>query len=319
MSAIAVDRSPAERCQPVEGRVTPLERLEALCDPGSLHADALGRRCSARSASGRAPATAWSPAPGASTAGRSSATRRTRRFLGGSLGEAHADSIVRVMRARRPRRRAGRRLRRVRRRPACRRAIAALARLRAHLPRAASRSRGKVPQISVDHAASSAGGGAYSPALTDFVVMTERLARCSSPARGRARGHGRGRSTRRPRRPAACTRKNGVCQFVARTTARPRELARELLAHLPQRARRAPPRSAPAGRPLGTDPRRSCPSRAAHGLRRARRDRAALVDGGAAARGRPRAGRATWSPRFGRIEGRAGRHRSPTSRATSAA
>ena len=40
---------------------------------------------------------------------------------------------------------------------------------------------GQVPQISVICGAS-AGGGSYSPALTDFVVMTERP-RCSSPAR----------------------------------------------------------------------------------------------------------------------------------------
>ena len=39
---------------------------------------------------------------------------------------------------------------------------------------------GVVPQISVVSGVS-AGGGCYSPALTDFVVMT-RDARCSSPA-----------------------------------------------------------------------------------------------------------------------------------------
>ena len=39
---------------------------------------------------------------------------------------------------------------------------------------------GQVPQVSV-LTGTSAGGGCYSPALTDFVVMTDQAPACSSP------------------------------------------------------------------------------------------------------------------------------------------
>src|SRR6185295_3660792 len=91
-------------------------------------------------------------------------------FVGGSLGEAHADTIIRVMelaeRAAAPvvsfvasggaRMDDG---------------IAALGGY-GRIFRHNVRLSGRVPQISVISGVS-AGGGSYSPALTDFVVMTE--------------------------------------------------------------------------------------------------------------------------------------------------
>ena len=92
-------------------------------------------------------------------------------YLGGSLGEQHADSIVRVLRL------AGRAGAPVvgfiesggARMQEGTAALAGYARIfREHVALC-----GQIPQISVICGAS-AGGGSYSPALTDFVVMTER-------------------------------------------------------------------------------------------------------------------------------------------------
>ena len=91
-------------------------------------------------------------------------------FAGGSLGEAHADTIVRVMQL------AGRAGAPVIGFVASGGArmddgIAALGGY-GRIFRESVRLSGQVPQISVITGVS-AGGGAYSPALTDFVVMTE--------------------------------------------------------------------------------------------------------------------------------------------------
>ena len=92
-------------------------------------------------------------------------------YLGGSLGEQHADSIVRVLRL------AGRAGA-----PVVGFIESGGARMQEGLAALAGYARifqehvrlsGKIPQISVICGAS-AGGGSYSPALTDFVVMTER-------------------------------------------------------------------------------------------------------------------------------------------------
>ena len=70
---------------------------------------------------------------------------------------------------------------------------------------------GRVPQITVI-TGTSAGGGCYSPALTDFVVMT-RPRRCSSPVRPSCARRGRGRRRAELGGPRVHER-NGVCQFV---------------------------------------------------------------------------------------------------------
>ena len=147
-------------------------RLQALCDPGSLNvmrSTVLPRRESKRMA------------PGDGVVGASGMVggrpvycyAQDQSFAGGSLGEAHADTIIRVMelaeRASAPvigfiasggaRMDDG---------------VAALAGY-GRIFRHNVRLSGRVPQISVISGVS-AGGGSYSPALTDFVVMTEESA-----------------------------------------------------------------------------------------------------------------------------------------------
>ena len=213
-------------------------------------------------------------------------------FMGGSLGEAHADSIVRVMRLAGQRRRPGGRLRRVGRRPA------------AGGPRRARRLRADLPR--------------ERRALVAGCRRSRRHRRLGRRRRllagaHRLRGHDRAgadvphRAEDRPRRRSARSvsmedlggpdvhERNGVCQLVAADERDGARRARELLAHLPGRDRRAAAAGARArgarGRPVGAGARRG-PSR----LRRPRGDRGAGRRR-RGARARARAGPATWSPR----------------------
>ena len=166
-----------------------------------------------------------------------SATRRTRRYLGGSLGAAHADTIVPRAAARRPRARAGRRLHRVRRRAHAGGRRGARPATRGSSAQHVALS-GSVPQISVICGAS-AGGGSYSPALTDFVVMTE--ARDDVPHRPRAscaRSWARTSTADELGGPSVHER-NGVCALRRRgRRATPRCSSRDLLDYLPAARRR---------------------------------------------------------------------------------
>ncbi len=259
-----------------EPRLAPLDahgRLEALFDPGSLNvirSTVLPRRQAKRTAPGDG------VVGGSGTvAGRPAfAYAQDQSFAGGSLGEAHADTIIRVMelaeRASAPvigfiasggaRMEDG---------------VAALAGY-GRIFRHNVRLSGRVPQISVISGVS-AGGGSYSPALTDFVVMTEDSAMfltgpgvvrevmgedVDAEALGGPRVHSA----------------NGVSQFVARDDREAVALVRDLLAYLPQRAGEAPPIGPPAavrhldpGRLVPTDPRKVYDVREVIG---------ALVDGG---------------------------------------
>ena len=91
----------------------------------------------------------------------------------------------------------------------------------------------------------SAGGGAYSPALTDFVVMTEGSAMFLT-------GPGVVREVMGEDVDAAelggprVHSKNGVCQFVAQDDREAAALARQLLAFLPSHAGEHPPHGGPA-------------------------------------------------------------------------
>jgi acetyl-CoA carboxylase carboxyltransferase component len=106
---------------------------------------------------------------------------------------------------------------------------------------------GRVPQISVISGVS-AGGGSYSPALTDFVVMTEESAmfltgpavvrdvmgeEVDAPGLGGPRVHAH----------------NGVAQFVAGDDLAAIQTVRDLLSFFPQRAGETPPLGAPAAVP----------------------------------------------------------------------
>jgi acetyl-CoA carboxylase carboxyltransferase component len=258
-------------------RLSPLERLEALCDPGTLQvirsrvvSGRLGDR--ARAGDGVVGAT------GAVDGRPIACYAEDGSFFGGSLGERHADTIVRVLetaaRARIPVvgfvESGGARMQE---------GTAALAGY-GRIFRESVALTGVVPQISVVSGAS-AGGGAYSPALTDLVLMTEDAAmfltgpgvvrdalgeEVDAVALGGPRVHER----------------NGVCHLVVADEAAAAAAVRELLTYLPSASGEAPP-WAPARAPELEDPGRVVPAEArrAYDVRLALRaifDRATLLE-----------------------------------------
>jgi acetyl-CoA carboxylase carboxyltransferase component len=232
--------------EPAAVELSPLERLEALCDPGSLR---LIRTAVERDAARSVPGDGVVAGAG-SVAGRQVfCYAQDRSFMGGSLGAAHADTIVRVLQM----------------------AGGAGAPVVAFVESAGARMdegtaalggygrifrenvalSGHVPQITVV-TGTSAGGGSYSPALTDFVVMTERASmfltgpgvvsevmgeRVSKEELGGPRVHSG----------------NGVCHLVGENDGEAVELARELLGYLPQSSGRPVPASIPEA-PLASNP-----------------------------------------------------------------
>ncbi|MGI9184700.1 MAG: acyl-CoA carboxylase subunit beta [Solirubrobacteraceae bacterium] len=228
--------------------VGPLERLETLCDPGSLHlirseviSAAMGDR--ARHGDGvlggsglveGRPVFCYAQDPS---------------FAGGSLGEAHAGTIVRVLeladRARAPVvsfvSSGGARMQE---------GVAALGGYGRIFRRSVALS-GRVPQISIVSGLS-AGGGAYSPALTDWIVMTESSSMfLTGPgvvreALGEDVGPQELGGTRVHTR-------NGVCHFVTGSDLASAALARDLLGYLPSH-HAAPLPTVPARPAGGRDP-----------------------------------------------------------------
>ena len=235
-------------------RSTPFERLESLCDPGSfkaLRSGALSPRAGDRAEPGDGvlagagrvegrPVFCYSEDPA---------------FMGGSLGEAHAETIVRTMRL------AGRA-----EAPVVGFVESGGARLQeghaalagyGRIFRASVALRGRVPQISIVTGVS-AGGGAYSPALTDFVLMTERARMFLTGPRIVEAALGETVSMEDLGGPAVHSR-NGVCDLVAGDERDAARRARALLALLPDRAGE---RSAPPGRDRGSDPSATVPDEA---------------------------------------------------------
>ena len=156
----------AERTAPPAG---PLAQLEALCDPGSfraLRSGAVSVRLGERAVPGDGVLAGAGEVEGRPVFCYS----QDPAYLGGSLGEVHAETIVRLLGmagdAGAPVvgfvRSGGARLQEGHS------ALAGYGRIF----RASVELSRRVPQISVLSGVS-AGGGAYSPALTDFVVMTE--------------------------------------------------------------------------------------------------------------------------------------------------
>lgn len=219
---------------------TPRQQLEALCDRGTFRplrsgtvSPLLGDRAGpgdgvlagAGEAGGR-PLFCYAQDPA---------------VLGGSLGEVHAETIVRLLRMAGD---AGA--------PVVGFVCSGGARLQeghaalqgyGRIFRASVELSRKVPQVSVLTGVS-AGGGAYSPALTDFVVMSAEARMFLTGPKvvrealgedvgmedlGGPRLHGR----------------NGVCQLLADTAGEATERARDLLALLPQTIGSPPPRSEP--------------------------------------------------------------------------
>lgn len=210
-----------------EEKLTALERLEVLCDPGSLQlirSEVTSRQMGAKARAGDGVVGGAGLVEGRPMF----CYAQDATYVGGSLGEQHADTIVRVLRL-------------------AHRAHAPVvgfvgsggARLQEGMAALGGYGRifreivlmsGKVPQISIITGLS-AGGGAYSPALTDWVVMTadssmfltgpsvvrEVMAEdVTAEELGGARVHQR----------------NGVCQFVAPTDVDGAHLARDLVSYL---------------------------------------------------------------------------------------
>jgi acetyl-CoA carboxylase carboxyltransferase component len=222
-------------------RSTPLDRLELLCDPGSLHL--IRSEVSSAAMGDRA-------RPGDGVVGGSGLIEgrpvfcyaQDSSYAGGSLGEAHAGTIARVLelaeRGRAPVvgfiSSGGARMQE---------GIAALGGYGRIFHRTVRLS-GRVPQISVVSGLS-AGGGAYSPALTDWTIMTRESSMfLTGPgvvreALGEEVDAGQLGGTRVHER-------NGVCHFVAEDDVDASQLVRELLSYLPSHRDLPVPRAIPS-------------------------------------------------------------------------
>ena len=226
--------------RPVKGRISARERLEALCDAGSvqvLRSGVTSTRLGARAQPGDGVIGATGAIDGRPIA----CYAQDGSFLGGSLGERHADTVVRVLEiARRARipviafvESGGARLQE---------GSAALGGY-GRVFRETIRLGGVVPQISVV-SGNSAAGGAYSPALTDLLIMTEDASMfltgpgivrealgevVDAAALGGRRVHER----------------NGVCHLVERDEAAAASRVRSLLRYLPSAAGESTPRAVP--------------------------------------------------------------------------
>ncbi len=277
-------------------RLSPIERLEALCDPGSVQpirtrvtSRVLGDR--ARDGDGVIGATG-------AVGGRPIACyAQDGSYLGGSLGERHAETIVRVLqtaeRARVPVvgfvESGGARMQEGTA------ALAGYGRIFRHTVRLT----GVVPQISVVSGAS-AGGGAYSPALTDLIVMTADAAmfltgpgvvrealgeEIDAQSLGGARVH----------------EHNGVCHLVERDDRSAAARVRDILSYLPSYAGERVPR-AESLPPELEDPAAVVPfeARRAYDIREALRG---IVDAGSLLELWPRWARNAVTA-FARIDGR---------------
>jgi acetyl-CoA carboxylase carboxyltransferase component len=229
-------------------RLTPRERLEALCDPGSievLRSRVISGRLGARALAGDGVIGAT-----ATVAGRPIACyAEDASFLGGSLGERHAETIVRLLqlagRARIPVvgfvESGGARLQE---------GTAALAGY-GQIFRETVALTGVVPQISVVSGAS-AGGGAYSPALTDLILMTDDAAMfLTGPGIVReALGEDVDAATLGGPR---VHERNGVCHLVVADEREAAAKVRQLLSYLPTSAGEPLP-STPPAEPELSDP-----------------------------------------------------------------
>jgi acetyl-CoA carboxylase carboxyltransferase component len=270
-----------------------LERLELLCDPGTLQLIRTGVVSSRMGEKAR-------PDDGVLVGGGRVEGRpvfcyaQDPSYLGGSLGQVHAESIVRVMEL--ARRRAA---------PVVGFVESGGARLQeghdalagyGRIFRASVQLSRIAPQITVVSGVA-AGGGAYSPALTDFVVMTEagrmfltgpRIVRAALGEEvgmeelGGPDVHGR----------------NGVAHFIVDSESDAATLARELLGLLSQRVGEPPP---PADPDRSPEPVPTVPSdpRKVYDVREVARS---LLDGGELLEESPR-----WAANMvtglGRIEG----------------
>ena len=271
----------------------PRERLETLCDPGSFRAlrTAVGARSSAATGDGVL-------AGAGSVGGRPVfCYAQDPTFMGGSLGEAHAETILDLMRL------AGRAGA-----PVVGFVESGGARLQdghaalagyGRIFRKSVELSARVPQVSIVTGVS-AGGGSYSPALTDFVVMTEPARMFLTGPKVVREALGEEVSMEELGGPRVHER-NGVCQLVADDEPAASRLARELLGHLPQLIGERTPRAL-AAPPAGGAIADQVPAEARR-VYDVREVIARLVDGGELLELSPR-----WAPNvvtgLARVEGR---------------
>lgn len=275
---------------------TPLARLELLCDAGSLEvirSAVVSERIGVHARPDDGVVAGLGRLDGRPIA----CYAQDADFLGGSLGEAHAGTIERVLQL------AG-----SSRLPVVSFIESAGARMQegtaalhgyGRIFRQNVRLSGVVPQISIISGLA-AGGGCYSPALTDFVVMTEeaamfltgpRVVREVSGEEIGMQGLGGHRVHQR----------NGVCDFVVPGDRSAVDLVRGLLGYLPQHAGGDLPRIEDLA-PLQADPAERVPqsSRRVYDVRTVCDG---LVDAGSLLEVSPRWARNVMTG-FARIEGR---------------
>jgi acetyl-CoA carboxylase carboxyltransferase component len=248
MSAIAVEERPAV--------LRPIERLQSLCDPGSFNAVRTAVR-STRIGDRSGPGDGVVAGAGRVGGRPVFCYAQDSAFMGGSLGEAHADSIVRVLELAGQSgvpvvgfvESGGARLQE---------GHAALAGY-GRIFRASVALSQRVPQITVVGGVA-AGGGAYSPALTDFVIMTESARMFLTGPKVVEAALGEQVSMEDLGGPGVHSH-NGVCQLVAPDDRAAAGLARELLALLPSSFGGQPP-IAPSAGPGADEPDAAVPTEA---------------------------------------------------------
>lgn len=227
--------------RPAAVRLSPLERLEALCDPGSFRPLRTGV-VSARAGDGAQAGDGVLAGAGRANGRPIFCYAEDPSWMGGSLGGAHAETIVRVMRL------AGQAGA-----PIVGFVESGGARLQEGHEALAGYGRifresvalsGRVPQISIVTGVS-AGGGAYAPALTDFLVMTENARMFLTGPRVVQDALGEEVSMEDLGGPGVHQR-NGVCQLVAADEREGAESARRLLSYLPGSLGGPPPPAHPA-------------------------------------------------------------------------
>ena len=225
----------AVKAPPAAPPDTPLGQLQMLCDPGSFHPLRSGvssMRLGERAMPGDGVAAGAGEVDGRPVF----CYAQDPAFLGGSLGEVHADTIVRTLRmagdAGAPVvgfvRSGGARLQE---------GHAALAGY-GRIFRASVELSRKVPQISILSGVS-AGGGAYSPALTDYVVMTQDSRMFLTGPKVVAEAMGEEISMEELGGPKVHG-KNGVAHLIAEDAADAVLQTRHLLNLLPQKIGGAP-------------------------------------------------------------------------------
>jgi acetyl-CoA carboxylase carboxyltransferase component len=208
--------------------LSPVERLEVLCDHGSLqvirsevHSERMGEKAAA----------------GDGVVGGAGLVNgrpvfcyaQDSSYAGGSLGEAHADTIVRVLelagRSRAPVvgfvSSGGARMQE---------GVAALGGYGRVFRRTVALS-GRVPQISIITGLS-AGGGAYAPALTDWIMMTDESSMFLTGPNVVRDALGED-ITAHDLGGTRVHQRNGVCHFVEPTVLDAALRARDLLGYLP--------------------------------------------------------------------------------------